>query len=222
MHRSNITAITALVAVVALAISTPASAQLVNGSFELPVSSGLNQIISGGDSTSITGWTTTRNGVERFDPALYSVGPAPSGSIIVDICPFTFTGGGIQQTFATTVGQTYMLSFFAATSNASGRTGDAIINVSVGNASQSISLVNRQTLAVWNTYNIGFTATDASATLLFENVQDANTHFAFIDGAAVTTATASAAPEPGSLALLALPFIGAIIARRRKAHSGVC
>lgn len=187
---------------------------LTNGSFELPTSNGNNEIISGGDSTSLTGWTTVLSGVERFSPTIYGVGSAPDGQLVVDICPFTFTGGGIQQTFSTVVGQQYTLSFLAGTSNAFGRTGDAIVDVFVGNVSQSFTLQNFQATTVYNTYTVPFTATTALTTLTFQNTQDANTHFAFIDRVVIPTA----APEPSPLGLLLVSVLGAslvVTARRR-------
>ncbi len=49
-----------------------------------------------------------------------------------------------------------------------------------------------------------------------------NGNMAPYSGGFTLSNTAASAPEPGSLALLALPLLGAIVARRRKAHSGVC
>lgn len=199
-------------ALVALSLLRTAGAQVINGGFELPNSSGSNQVISGGDSLAITGWTTTNNGVERFDPAIYGIGSAFEGSLIVDLAPFTFTGGGIQQTFPTVAGQSYVLSFVGGTSNAFGRTGTAVIDVTVGSSFQSFTLTNLQTLVTWTTYAIPFTATAATTTVLFENTQDANTHFAFIDAVSLGS---SVAPEPSTLGLLALAPLLSVAGRRR-------
>lgn len=208
-------AITILATLAGVSAACAQANLLTNGSFELPVGNGQNQIIPGGDSTAVLGWTTILSGVERFDPTLYSVGSAPDGNIVIDVCPFNFTGGGIQQTFATTVGQQYTLSFSAGTSNAFGRTGDAVLNVSVGNVAQSFTLQNLQAVAVYNTYTVPFTATAATTLLTFQNLQDANTHFAFIDRVSVPGITA--APEPGALTfvLATLPLMGAAFRRKR-------
>ena len=131
---------------------------LTNGSFELPASGGGNQIIPGGDSVTITGWTTTQSGVERFNPAVFGSGAAADGTIVIDICPFTFTGGGITQTFATVAGTEYVLSFQAGTANSFGRTGNYLSTVSVGNVVQQFSGVNLSSTIVWETFTVPFTA----------------------------------------------------------------
>lgn len=196
--------------------SATAQNLLINGSFELPASNGSNEVIPG-NSTFITGWTTTRNGVERFNPALFASGTAQDGSLVIDICPFTFTGGGIQQTFATTPNQLYRLTFFAGTSNASSRTGDCVIDVLVGNVTQSFTLLNQQAAIIWNPFTIDFTATDALTTLTFDNTQNANSHFANLDNVSVTSLSAAAAPEPGTLSLLLLLALPAAC-RRLRSH----
>lgn len=195
-----------------LLLTSVSHAQLLtNGSFELPVSNGDNQIIAGGDSTSITGWTTLLSGVERFGPPTFALGAAADGTIVIDICPSTFTGGGITQTFATTPGMEYVLNFQAGTANSFGRTGDYISTVSVGNMIQQFSGVNLSSTIVWETFTVPFTAQDAATTVTFTNGQNANTHFSFIDAASVTVV-----PEPGTAGLLALPAMFVWL-RRRKA-----
>ena len=188
---------------------------IVNGSFELPVSNGANQIIPGGDSTSIAGWTTVLSGVERFDPSLsLGIGAAPDGNIVIDLCPFTFSGGGLEQVVPTVAGQSYTLSFLAGTSNAFGRTGDAVLGVVVGGNTTTFNLLNLQSVIVYNPYSINFVASAATTTVRFQNLQDANTHFAIIDRVSIPVAV----PEANALylAAFALPLLGTVRSRKHR------
>lgn len=207
---------TTAAAVVLLLAPGMARAQnlLVNGSFEAPVSGGGNEIIPGG-STFITGWTTILSGVERFSPQAFGSGAARDGALVVDICPFTFTGGGIQQSFATVPGTAYRLAFSAGTANSFGRTGTAVIEAIVGTEARTFGLSNPSAIIAWQDFGIDFVADSASTTLTFRNTQDANTHFAFIDAVSVTVPGAAAVPEPGTLGLAALPLAGLVLLRRR-------
>jgi hypothetical protein len=202
-HKIVLTAASAAAVIALAAPAVRAQNLLVNGSFEEPASGGGNEILPGG-SAAITGWTTLLNGVERFAPPVFGVGAARDGALVVDICPFTFTGGGIQQTFATTPGLTYRLEFAAGTSTASGRSGAAIIEAIVGPETRTFNLANPSAVIAWQDFAIDFVADSASTTLAFRNTQDANTHFAFIDAVSVTRPSAAAVPEPGTLVLLAV------------------
>ena len=203
-----------LVALLALAASPAAHANLLtNGSFELPAGTGENQIIPGGNAVSVAGWTTTQNGVERFSPSFYGFGAAADGSIVLDICPFTFTGGGITQTFTTTPGTQYTLQYQATTVNSFGRTGDYVSTVSVGNVTQQFSGVNLSGTVAWRTFTVPFTAQTASTTLTFTNGQDANTHFCLIDAVSVTSP--AVVPEGGALSLLLTGSLALVVRMRR-------
>lgn len=123
-----------------------ASGSLNNGSFEIFD----YDYIKGGST--ISGWQTILNGVERANPNVrvgpgpvnqINVGTAQDGSLIVDLAPLTFIGGGIQQTFDTIVGQSYSLSFYGGTLQRFGRDGTAQIDVSVGTSSQIFNVINK-------------------------------------------------------------------------------
>src|SRR5262245_14719792 len=91
---------------------------LTNGSFELP-SLPSNYEAVPGDSTTITGWKTILNGVERgnlkVNGAPGTTGTPQDGKLAIDLAPLGFTGGGIQQSFRTTPGTMYHISFYGST-----------------------------------------------------------------------------------------------------------
>lgn len=164
-----------------LVFTAPTHAQIVNGSFELPTSP-IGYMGLGGGSTFITGWTTTDTGVEWFSPASYGYTAPPSGNNVVDIANYTYSAGGIQQTFATVAGQSYRIDFWLGTHAASGRDGTVTIDVSADSQAQSYSMSSPTIAIGWQQKTFTFVADDASATLRFRCTQNANVHFAYIDG----------------------------------------
>jgi len=161
---------------------------LTNGSFELP-SLPSNYEAVPGDSTAITGWKTILNGVERgnlkVNGAPGTTGTPQDGKLAVDLCPLTFTGGGIQQNFPTTPGAMYHVSFYGSTLEGAGRDGTGQIDVSIDSIHQLFNVVNHTLNLTWMQFCFDFKATQTKSTLRFENNQDANLHFAFIDNVQV-------------------------------------
>jgi hypothetical protein len=163
----------------------------INGSFEFPAITQYAYVPGG--STAVTGWLTITNGVEWFNPADpgagtwgVSVGFAQDGNLAIDLAPLTFAGGGIQQTFGTSPGTWYRVSFYAGTIERFQRVGTAQIDVSVASVTQTFDVVNHLEVIVWALFTFDFQATDSTSTLVFSNRQDANYHFAFIDNVSVS------------------------------------
>lgn len=186
MHK-----IAALLACIAL----PAAAAdnlFVNGSFETPALG--YQLLPGG-STAITGWTTALSGVEH-----YSAGSsAADGTMVVDLANYVYSNGAIEQSIATTVGQAYVVSFFAGNTKSSGRDGTGIVKVTIDGTGtlQFDTAVATGAAYAWAERSFTFTAADASTTIRFWNDQNSFTHFALIDGVGAVAAV----PEPASVAL---------------------
>ncbi len=169
---------------------------IVNGGFEIPLTSG-NSILPGG-STFVTGWTTVFTGVEHFNATGY--GGAFDGQMIVDLANYVYSKGGIEQSFATTVGAEYTATFALGNYLGFGRDGTGLVNVSAaGSTAAFATAVATAAQTTWRTESFTFTATDTTTTLRFWNEQNANLHFAFVDGVGVTAAV----PEPGTWAMLA-------------------
>lgn len=184
------------VIVVALLVSLgvaagPAGAQIVNGSFE-PATGTVGWMIVSGGSSIIPGWVTTDNGVEWV---LGSSGgaPAPDGLHVVDLACYVYSAGGIQQTFATTPGVPYTITFMLGTLAASGRDGTCQIVVDADAQSQTFSHTNVSSVITYASKNFTFIADNASATLRFRCLQNANAHFAYLD-AVSTEAVVSDTP----------------------------
>lgn len=176
MHRIAIVAVlTALLGVMA----GTAGAQVVNGSFE-PASGVVSWSIVTGGSTAIPGWVATDNGVEW---ALGTSGgaPAPDGLHIVDLACYVYSAGGIQQTFATTPGTPYTITFMLGTMAGAGRDGTCQIVVDADAQSQVFSHTNLTGIVAYAAKSFTFIADDASATLRFRCLQNANVHFAYLD-----------------------------------------
>lgn len=190
--------------------SLPVQAQnlFVNGSFETPNVS-YQQL--GPGSTVITGWTTVLSGVEHFNAGA----GAADGQMVVDLANFTFNAGGLQQAVATVPGQLYAVSFFAGNVLTAGRDGTGIVKASIdGGAPLSFATPVATTATnVWALRSFSFTATGSSTLVRFFNDQNANLHFAYIDGVGVQAAV----PEPASVALWlgGLLALGAAAKRRR-------
>jgi len=176
MHRFVIAfVLTALL----VAGAGPAGAQIANGSFE-PASGVVSWMIVSGGSGIIPGWITTDNGVEwTFGSS--GGAPAPDGLHVVDLACYVYSAGGIQQTFATTPGVPYTISFMLGTLAASGRDGTCQIVVDADAQSQTFSHANPSGIITYASKNFTFIADNASATLRFRCLQNANQHFAYLD-----------------------------------------
>lgn len=169
--------------------SVCASPNLIqNGSFEFPV--GNYELVPGGVSYP-TGWQTQLNGIEIFTATDIGVGSPWSTTIqdgvkAVDLAPYLSTGGGISQTFATTPGVTYEVSFWAGTENVWGKTGTGTVVAQVGSAVGTFSLENHTADLVWEAQNLSFVANSSSTTLTLQSLDNPFQHVASIDAVSVT------------------------------------
>jgi choice-of-anchor C domain-containing protein len=194
-------AMLAAAALAALAPMAHASSELiVNGGFEssdfsgnfLPMTSGLN------------GWTITGS-VDLIN----SYWQPGAGNYSLDL---NGNGvGGISQSFATTVGATYHVSFDMA-GNPDGGGTDKTITVNGQSFSYDASNSSRGDMK-WQSRGFNFVATSTSTTLSFAGSEQ-NQYW----GAALDNISVTAVPEPETYAMLlaGLGLVGAI-ARRRKA-----
>ena len=160
---------------------------VVNNSFEDGPGSGYAYIPNG--STDLTGWVTKLNGVEWFDPSFYGLGSAQDGSYAIDLAPTSTAGGGVAQGITTAPGSDYTLKFYASSLTASGRDGTGQVDVYInGVLAKSFDLNNPYDTPRWKLEKVDFTATNEFGTttyIKFQNEQDPNLHFAFIDNVSV-------------------------------------
>ncbi|HAB15400.1 MAG TPA: DUF642 domain-containing protein [Verrucomicrobiota bacterium] len=158
-----------------------------NGSFESPT--GNYELVPGGVSYP-PGWQTRLNGVEIFTSTDLGLGyPYPTtiqdGVKAVDLAPYYSTGGGISQTFATTPGMKYEVSFWAGTENNFGKDGTGNIVAEVVSALGTFALANHTADWVWESKSLPFVAGSSSTTLTFQSLDNPFQHVASIDGVAV-------------------------------------
>lgn len=191
-------------------VSVGAQANLIqNGSFE---DIGSSTAIGGYGSaatwqiySSIPSWDASKN-VEIWSNNF--IVPAYDGNRVLELNAHPGSSNGtfsIFQSFATTAGQTYDLTFAGRRRDANS---DESFSLSVGDLVDSIY---NQAWGQWNEYSYQFTASSAISTLTFTS----------LDGGRDTTGNifddvkVSAVSEPGSLALLMLGLAGLAYTRKQ-------
>lgn len=211
MRMSRIVSmLAAVLAGTTLAASGASANLLINGSFESPTISfpfyenyGPTNLGNYG-GTSFSGWTITVNNVDIVS----QVGGWPAGAAdgvqYLDLVGYGSTGG-IAQSFATAIGQTYSLSF--AYANNPGSTSSAAANVAVLGApgissvfTHSISTTNN---LGWTIFSGWFIANSTTSVLDFSNTVGRNNGGVLLDAVNVT-----AVPEPATWGLMLLGFLG--------------
>jgi hypothetical protein len=174
---------------------------LTNGSFEFPNTNGTiyGYAYFRGGSSGIPGWTTILNGVEYAAPSesqdgIHQVylGLAEDGTYDIDLPPVTFTGGGIQQTFPTVAGATYVVNFYMGNVVFAGRDGSGTLTVSAANVTNSFTFINLTSFIQWAARSFNFTAVSNFTTLTFWSFDNPLLHFSELDNVSVTLLPAAA------------------------------
>lgn len=188
---------------------------LINGGFEHPSTSFVNYLAPGG-FTWIDGWITTGNGVHWMTESL-GYFTDPTGKDAVDLADYAKANGGIKQSFATTIGALYSVSFAGMTyQNAGNPDGLGEITALIDNVEiQTYQLVNKSSASnAWQNFSFSFTATSALTTLEFRH-KPAGENYSFLNDASVF---AVPVPEPESWAMLlaGLGLVGFAVRRRTR------
>lgn len=175
---------------------------LVNGSFEdTPVSSNSFQNVVAGNGF-ITGWTVTGTSVDVI--AGPSTWIAQDGNQSIDLAG-TPGPGAVGQSFATTIGQDYEVSFYLGSNHQGG--GDKSVNVYINGVSEN--LTGGLTNGSWVLFTRTFTASALSTEVKFESTNSGNF------GGAVDNVSVEAVPEPFTLAGIGIMGLAAIKRKRK-------
>jgi len=218
--RTGLLLITALVFT---SSATKAASILVNGSFEQGPAAGSFVNLPGG-TTSITGWVVTGEGIDYIGTLWTSSNGIHSldldGSVGSTITP-PFVHGGIAQTFATSPGTAYLVTFDMAGNPANAPT---IKPMRVSAAGQQMDFtfdITGKSFANmgWLPKSWSFTANSASTTLTFSSltISPLTGWGPALDNVSVTAA-ASAVPEPSTFVLLGAALAGIGARRWRKSR----
>jgi Protein of unknown function (DUF642)/PEP-CTERM motif len=128
------------------------------------------------------------------------------------------TAGAIQQTFDTTVGQKYTLSFVYSNNAGASPNPDRANVVIDGTTLDTIQHYGATTSDLnWTAFSEIFTATGLKTTLSFAQIDNCCN-----GGILVDSVNVSAIPEPATWAMMVLGFFGiGFMAHRRKSYSGL-
>ncbi len=194
-----------------------ASSLLINGSFENTggtfVNDGNHTMSLASGSSAIPGWTTTNGTVtawiENGNP--WNI-PASDGSFFLDLTGYFDSGtyGGVTQSFATTVGTNYVLTFDLGYGGNSGFfAGPVSVTVSAGGTSATFtSGSGTPNPAVWNHETFNFTATSTTTALTITGHSTAGGEYIGLDNADVELGTVSSVPEPATFGVVGVAILG--------------
>jgi choice-of-anchor C domain-containing protein len=185
-----------------------ASNLISDGNFDSPSAGSGYTTYSLGQS--IGAWTVTTGTVNPHTDGAsvdliggYWQAPAGGGSVDLD---GAYQASGIMQTFATTAGANYLLTF-SLSGNPDGGPGPKDLLVTVGNASSQFTFVtgaNSHDNMDYVAESVAFQATGTSTTLTFASEDVANSAF----GPVIGNVSVSAVPLPGALTLFGAGLVG--------------
>ncbi len=215
----------ALVAGVAngLTIGICNAAPFSDGSFETPGNGGITTFnytnigpwVHGGNPTALDFYSFTGDYGQVAQNGSYFVGFGGLGTV----------GGTLSQTFDTTAGQSYQVTYYTAKQQDGSPADAALFDVSVVNAADSASLaaVSGSVLGtLWVQQSFSFTATGPSSTLTFEDDGGVNNsaYNLSLDNFSINSGVSkgSPVPEPASIVLLGLGILGLAGSQRRRAQ----
>ncbi|HEY1925981.1 MAG TPA: choice-of-anchor C family protein [Caulobacteraceae bacterium] len=181
---------------------------VADGDFNTPYGGNAFKLFFSGSS--FGPWTVTSGSVDLVGG--YWQEPTPGvGSVDLD----GNTNGSIDQSIATSAGDTYTLTFDLS-GNPGGRAGTKTLEVSVGNVTQTFTYntaANSKKNMMYVPESLTFKATGPTTTLTFASLDHAHSAF----GPVVADVAIDAVPEPAGWALLMLGLgtMGAALRSRR-------
>jgi choice-of-anchor C domain-containing protein len=185
---------------------------LINGSFELGPEIPTFDINILGGSTAIAGWTVTGARIDYVGPPW----DVSDGQRAIDL-DGNDDIGGIEQTFATTLGQTYVVSFDLS-GNPDGGPLVKAVRVSAAGFTHDYTFDNSgQTLRslTWQPITFSFLATSASTTLGFTSLSSSGSSY----GALIDNVRVEPVPEPSTFFLLGTALASALTSQRHRSKT---
>lgn len=211
-----------LLALAYLASSSVHANILTNGSFESPAIGPATfiNIYNGSSGLSDFHWTITHATVDIFSNGVL----ASTGSVYDGVQGLNLAGvgstGGISQTFQTTAGTEYTLSFAYSKNPFRGTNAAATVSILDGATllfSQSLSHNTSSTSNFdWILFNSTFTGTGNSLTLTFANTDSATGSGILLDAVSI-----SAVPLPAAVWLFGSSLAGLGVRLRFRNHESV-
>lgn len=219
MRIRNVAGKFLVAACLGLSAIAPANANLVtNGGFEdVVLPTGTSFVTLGAGSPALTGWTILGSVDHIRDYWVPS-----EGAQSIDLNGFGLVGT-ISQTFATTVGQPYELTFDMAGNPDFGSVKSLLVQIdSVAQLFSFDSTGQSHGAMGWITHSLVFTATDVLTTLMFQSltfdfpaIPPIERVFSF--GPALDNVAVNAVPVPAAVWLLGSALLGLGMIRRRTA-----
>ncbi len=192
-----------LLLTILLPVSPALAMSILNGSFEQGTDPGAFQPLPAG-SVNITSWEIIGDSVDYIG----TLWMASDGLRSIDLNDLAI--GGVQQAFATDIGQMYEVTFDMA-GNPAGGDPIKVLNVSAGDNNQNFSFDTVESsfdFMNWDTRRFTFTATSTSTTLTFTAVSPPPF------GPALDNVDVHLVPEPSTGLLLGAALAGLAVYRR--------
>jgi hypothetical protein len=165
---------------------------IVNGSFEFPLVPAAFYTNFPSGSTSITGWTVVGVDSAVVDRNFQNGGitfQSQDGNQWLDLAGITSNSmsSGVSQTIATTVDQSYEVSFYVGSATNNSIYFPATVRLSIGGGTPvnyfNPSAPNNQ--LDWRRFAVNFTATTTTTTLTFFNGSASNNYLSGLDNVSV-------------------------------------
>jgi hypothetical protein len=211
-HRGSLTVLAAAIFTTCGSVSLQANV-ITNGSFESPVVPVGSYLDYASGSTAIPGWTVVgaAGGVSIVNGTLVQgccTFPAEDGAQYLDLTgDGTNSVEGVEQTFSTTIGTNYTLTFWVGNvdnpSNGFGTT--STVNVRLGGLNGALldsvtNSMNNSTTQTWEMFTTSFAASGSTTTVDFLNGDPASDNTNGLDNVSINAT--STTPEPSSVVLL--------------------
>lgn len=214
MFKSSIVRLAAVAALCTVGASAQANL-LTNGSFEdgafVPVPATNTMTLAVG-ATTMTGWTVVDKQIAWIQQPAFGLN-ASDGVKFLDLTDYSnaVPFGGVTQSIATTVGQSYTLSFDLGSSSAYVLPSSVVAIIDAGPGTSFISSAPGSNN--WESFSLTFTAATAlTAITLTGGSGTPGTFYVGLDNIDVSV---SVVPEPEAM-ILALAGMGIVVASRRR------